>query len=155
MTIRGATATILVVLTVALLTGAAQARDDTALDVVLKCYVITPSTLVFETLTLVDQFEQERARVNTSRYLCTPALKFRGEEPPPGVVPPPGLPHFKCYTLESFGPPVNELVRLCDQFHPCEADPTGDIKGGEVVTVRKAPLLCDPVRKIPLHRDKR
>jgi hypothetical protein len=154
MMIHRVTSTILVVFAAALLTGAVQAQEDgTDLrDVVYKCYIITPASVVFEVVTLVDQFEPEKARVNTSRLLCVPALKFRGQEPPPGVTLPPDLPpHLKCYTLETFGPPVNEQVRLCDQFHSCKQDPNGVLTGGEVVTVGKAPLLCDPVQKIHLQ----
>ena len=57
--------------------------------------------------------------------------------------------HFKCYQITPGGPALNAPVTVFDQFHPAESDSSGNVTGGEHVTVRVPHLLCTPALKIP------
>ena len=56
--------------------------------------------------------------------------------------------HFKCYGITPGGPSLNKPVTLFDQFFPPEREDTGEIEGGDHVTVRARHHLCTPTLKL-------
>jgi hypothetical protein len=100
----------------------------------LKCYSLTGTIRQNRTVHVSNQFgENVELFVKEANRLCAPALK--SEEPIPPDAEPEDTQHYKCYRVEERPRFSEDGVILEDQFRE------------QVVDVRSAELLCNPVEK--------
>jgi hypothetical protein len=102
----------------------------------MKCYAVSQERPVFtaETVTLRDQFGEQRVRLGGARFLCTPVQKRREDMELVQVRRP--HEHLVCYRFSTrFTPFTRRTVSTRDQF------------GLQSVTVRTPRMLCVPSEK--------
>jgi hypothetical protein len=99
----------------------------------LKCYSLTGTIRQERTVRVSNQFGASELFVKEANRLCAPALK--STDPIPPGAEPEDTQHYKCYRVDETPRFSEDGVLLEDQFR------------AQVVDVRSAELLCNPVEK--------